>query len=422
MKSILVILAMVLAVPALAQDGDSPVLEVTFDETDAVPGQSLTLRLTVYVPTFMPTPPVWPSLEAPNLAVRLPARSTGPVSKPIGGETWSGVSRRYMISPMVPGDFRLPPQQILVTYNDPATSAPVKATLMTEPIVFRGIVPDGAEGLDPFIAATGLTLEETIGGTPGAMTPGESVTRTLTAKIEGTPSMFLPQLLPEATIAGLAAYPAEPVTMDTEARGAVTGTRTESVTYVAEGGGSGTAPAVRLDWYNLSSKAVETASVDGFAVSVDGPPVRTGDPRDPRILVLAVVAALVAAGLVAFALRRLVPGLRRRWTRRRVARLASERYAYRRLKAAIDPEGCCRPLRRSRHLGDPHRAPRPAAARGRGGRARRSRRRALPLPAQRPRARPGRPCPAPSPPAAMTRFGHRGPRPCRRSIRRPGRS
>ncbi len=336
MKAILtMILAMVLAIAARAQDGDSPVLEVTFEETDAVPGQSLTLRLTVYVPTFMPTPPVWPSLEAPNLAVRLPARSTGPVSKSIGGGTWSGVSRRYEISPMVPGNFRIPAQQILVTYTDPASNAPVEATLTTEPIAFRGIVPEGAEGLDPFIAATGLTLEETIDGASGAMTPGDSVTRTLTATIEGTPSMFIPQLLPPATIVGVAAYPAEPVTTDTEARGAVTGTRTESVTYVAEGGGSGNAPAVRLDWYNLSSKAVETASVDGFPLTVDGPPARTAEPRDPRLLILAVVAALVAAGLAAFALRHLVPGLRRRWARRRAARVVSEPYAYRRLKAAI---------------------------------------------------------------------------------------
>ena len=40
---------------------DGPILWMSFEDTVTVPGQPLSLRLTVLVPTFMPKPPVWPS-------------------------------------------------------------------------------------------------------------------------------------------------------------------------------------------------------------------------------------------------------------------------------------------------------------------------------------------------------------------------
>jgi hypothetical protein len=192
-----------------APDG-GPVLEVTFEETEAIPGQPLSLRLTVLVPTFLPHPPVWPSLEAPNLLVRLPERSTNPTSARVGDETWSGVTRNYRISPMVPGDFTIPPQEVIVTYADPDSNEAVKATLRTEAVAFRGVVPEGAEGLDPFIAADALELEQTVDGEPGAMAPGDSVTRAVVATVSGTSPMFLPDLLVPVVVDGIASYPDEP--------------------------------------------------------------------------------------------------------------------------------------------------------------------------------------------------------------------
>ena len=94
---------LLLALPAVAQE---PVLRMEMDASEAVPGQAVSLRLTVLVPTFMPDPPVWPSYEAPDLLVRI--ASTGPVSERIDGETWSGVSRRYLVAPMLPGAVDLP--------------------------------------------------------------------------------------------------------------------------------------------------------------------------------------------------------------------------------------------------------------------------------------------------------------------------
>jgi hypothetical protein len=326
-----VVLVLALATSLGAQESDAPagpVLEVDFKETEAVPGQPLSLRLTVLVPTFMPEPPVWPSLEAPNLLVRLPEGSTGPTSKRIGGQTWSGITRHYRISPMVPGDFAIPPQEVIVTFADPDTNEPTKATLSTEPLAFSGVVPEGAEGLDPFLAAEALKLEQEITGEPEAMAPGDSVTRTITARIRGTSPMFLPDLLPATTVEGVAAYEDEPALEEADDRGVVSGTRTERVTLVAEGGGSGEAPPVSLDWYNLKTGKVETATLEGFAISVDGPPARRAEPRDWRTIALTALAGALALALVLWLLRRLLPPLGPWLRARHAAWLASESHAY----------------------------------------------------------------------------------------------
>lgn len=318
-----------------AQAADQPVLRIDFPETEAVPGQFLTLRMTVLVPTFMPDPPVWPSLEMPNLLVRLPEGASSPTSERIGGATWSGVSRRFQLSPMVPGDFTIPPQEIVVTWSETAGAAPLKTVLSTEAVTLRGTLPAGAAGLDPFLAAGSVELTEEIEGTPLDMKPGDSLTRTVTARIEGASPMFLPPLLPPADIPGVAAYPDDPTLDESNERGRVSGTRIERVTYVAEGGGAGTLPAVRLDWFDIDAGEVRSAQIEAVAVSVDGPVAVTREPRDWRLIAGVVIAVLVVLVLMIAVLRRLLPVLRRAVRKRRREYEVSERFAWRALGQAL---------------------------------------------------------------------------------------
>ncbi|MHA3977592.1 hypothetical protein ACW9UR_07920 [Halovulum sp. GXIMD14794] len=328
--------------PSATDAPAEPILRVSFDETEAIPGQPLLLRLTVLVPTFMPSPPVWPSFEAPNLLVRLPERSTSPVSERIEGQTWAGISRTYRISPMVPGRFSIPSQPVGVTFSDPESNAPVAATVETGPIEFAGVVPEGAEGLDPFIAARNLTLEQSVEGDPAAMSPGDSARRTVSATVEGLSPMFLPKLLPESAVPGVQAYPDEPSVEETEQRGVQSGSRTESVSLVAQGGGSGEAPGISLDWYNLDTDEIETASVDGFTVVVEGPPLRNQEPRDWRLIGLSALGALFALGFVGLLVRRLLPPLRAEASAAGDRWRESETYAFRQLRQVVSGKDLAR--------------------------------------------------------------------------------
>lgn len=313
---VLAVLSLIVTGPARAQD--MPRVTVELETAETIPGQPLDLRITVLVPTWLPKPVVFPTFEAPNLMVRLPERATNPISERIDRDTWSGVSRRYRITPLVPGRFVIPPQELIVTWADPDSSAPREEVVPIEAITITGILPDGAEGLNPFLAARAVTLTQEVTGATAPLGPGDSVIREVTAEIEGGPAMLLPGLLAVEPVTGLTVYPSEPVLSETETRGAPGGSRVERVTYLAQSGGNGAAPPVTLDWYNLDTGQVETASVPGVDLTVDAPVARSVPALSPQRLILGALMLVLVLGVVAFSIR---PALRR-WKRWRAARLS----------------------------------------------------------------------------------------------------
>lgn len=320
---------------AFAQGTAQPLVRVDLEDSETVPGQPLSLRVTVLVPTWMTKPVVFPSLEAPDLMVRLPERSTTPVSESIEGETWSGVSRNYRMSPMVPGTFNIPPNDLIITWSDPENGDARRETVQIDGFTLTGVLPDGAEGLDPFIAAEKITLSQDLEGETAPLKPGDSILRTVTVTIKGTPPMFLPSMLQQDPIEGVAQYPDEPVLSEKSERGEVSGTRVESITYLAQSGGEGAAEAIVFDWFNLKTGQIETVSLEGFDLTVDAPVARSGDTASPRKLVIALAVCVGSILALVFAGRPLWA----RWVRhkkiRRDSYLASEKFAQDQFNEAI---------------------------------------------------------------------------------------
>ncbi|PSL21999.1 BatD family protein [Shimia abyssi] len=321
---------------ATAQTVD-PRVEIEFSETEAIPGQPLSLRITVLVPTWMPDPPEWPSFEAPNILVTAPERASSPTSKTIDGETWSGVSRRYRITPMVPGTVILPAQTMRVTYAAPPATDPISAEVPIDALTLTGTLPPGAEGLDPFIAASALTLTHEVEGETTGLKAGDSFSVTVTAKLSDLPPMFLPQLVTGEVPEGLRAYPESPILNQSEDRGKVSGARSEKVVYVAEGGVEGALPAMSLEWYNLETQKIETATLAEISVQADAPPASAQTAQDinwPRVIAMAAMALVILTlGIVAG--KKLTPPVRAALARRRARQLASAKHAWTQLERAL---------------------------------------------------------------------------------------
>ena len=85
------------------------------------------------------------------------------------------------------------------------------------------------------------------GGDPQEAVPvevGDALVLTVTQEAQGIPAMLLPPLaLPE--LPGLAAYPDPPEVEDRSNRGALTGRRTDRLTWIVEQAGSYDIPGVR---------------------------------------------------------------------------------------------------------------------------------------------------------------------------------
>lgn len=315
------------ALPAAAQE--APTVGVALDPSGPVTvGSPVRVALTVLVPSYMPQPPQWPDMQIADAITRLPERATTPVTRRIGNETWSGLTRTYEIVPQRAADYDLADAAVVLTWA--GDDGPQTATLPVPDIAFSAAVPPGAEGLDPFLAAAALTVAATAEGLPEAPKPGDALTLTLATTASGPPAMLLPPLADRIPVpAGLRAYPKEPVLTDAR-DGPPTATRVESVTYVIEAPGRYVLPAVSLDWWDLGRRAVATASTEAIAFDVAAPPgwKAPGEQRR-RPALLATVSAIGAALLLAAAIRAY------RAKARRPPRPPSERRLYRALRRSV---------------------------------------------------------------------------------------
>lgn len=329
--ALLFILLFPVSVVAQGNETTAPQITVEAPEEPVLVGQPAIVRIKVLVPSFMPQPPEFPSLEQQNLLVRLPERASGPVSETVNGETWSGVQRSYRVYPLIAGDITFEAQTVAVTYADPNTSAPVQATVDLPPVKITAEIPAGAEGLDPLIIATGFTLEQKLEGATD-MQAGDAITRALTARISGTTPLLIPVLTPQQQSPLLRAYPKEPRISESEDRGVLSGQRLEEVVYIAQQDGVTQLPAVSIDWFNLQTNQVETASVPATELTLAPP--KWHPPSWQEVVKMAALAA-VAVFVIGALWRFLSPRIRDLRKVRRERYLASQRCAVDALKAAV---------------------------------------------------------------------------------------
>ncbi|QFT72972.1 BatD family protein [Ruegeria sp. THAF33] len=325
------ILLLPLSVSAQENSAYQPRVSVDVPNEAVIVGQPAIVRIKVLVPTFMPQPPVFPSLEQQNVLVRLPERASGPISETVDGETWSGVQRSYRLYPLTSGPVAYDAQEVVVTFADPQSNDPVQVSVALPSIQLNAEIPEGAQGLDPLIIASGFSLDQKLDG-PTDMQAGDSITREISAQISGTTALTIPALTPQDQSQLLRAYPKEPRFSETENRGILSGQRVEETVYIAQDGGETQLSAVSIDWFNLDTGQIETASLPSTKLTL-APPRR--QPPDAQTIIKSVLYLVI----VVFALWTLGRFLRPRYatwkTERRRRYLASEKYAVDALRSAL---------------------------------------------------------------------------------------
>ena len=309
----------------LAAEPEQPIVRISVDPQTVVVGEPLTLRVRVLVPTWFPKPPVFPDFELPNTITRLPPDSSGPVTEQVGLKTWSGIERRYRIYPLLGATFELTGRQLEVTYANPGSREPLMATVKVPDVSFNGLVPDGAQALNPYLAATSLTINREIEGALETLAVNDALVVTYTVSIKGMPAMFLPSIAPLESSSGMRVYADEP-TLSNESWGA---TRVEKVTYVFSSGGDYQLPSISVTWWNTQTRTTAVAQVDALELTVRGPaPQESAGNQDNGALPWRATVALLLMAVLIWRYRRLPGALRRNMQTRRKRFEASEAFAF----------------------------------------------------------------------------------------------
>jgi len=327
--------ALVLAIIALTTSGvalaqEQPVVRVQVKPESVIVGEAAELTVTVLVPTWFTRPPVYPTFELANAMTRLPADNSYPIRQRVGNESWSGIVRTYEIYPLLGASYRMAGQTMTVTFADPGND-PVSVNVEVPEVTLRGVVPEGAESLDPYIAGSSLKLGLDVEGQLDELEAGDAIVLTYRAELDGMPAIFLPPLAPGLGFAGVSTYRDMPDVLDGDiAR------RTEKVTLVFDAGGEFNIPGLELQFWNTATQSIETVTADGLLVSVQGPPPASTTAEESRETRWQRIAGITvgAIALLLF-LWRVLPAVARGYREAKVRRLQTEGYAFRELSQVL---------------------------------------------------------------------------------------
>ena len=312
----------------LAQEEAIVRVQITPDTVTV--GESATLQISVYGPTWFSKPPVFPSFEIPNAIVQLPPDSSRPASTRINGQSWGGIVRNYQVFPLMAATYSIGGQTVRVSIANPG-SDPIVADAMIPETRLKATVPAGAEGLDPYISGRKLTLRRELDGDPGTLESGDAIVVTTIAEIEGLPAIFLPPMTSEARIEGVSVYPEEPLIEDGS-----TARRSEKLTLIFTSGGDFTLPGVALEWWDKDTGAIVSTTLPELGFSVTGELAGPGTPsksernRDWTSILLRIAGLVV----LLYAVWRLASLISVRARQHRAAIRESEPYAFKQLQKA----------------------------------------------------------------------------------------
>lgn len=117
--------------------------------------------------------------------------------------------------------------------------------------------------------ANNLSLHETWSASLDHLKMGEPVTRTITISAEGlTGGQIAP--LASNTIDGLTFYPDQPQNSDNKTAKGIEGTRVETTAIIPNHGGEFTLPEVNVDWWDVNSQSMKTATLPAKKINVLG--------------------------------------------------------------------------------------------------------------------------------------------------------
>jgi hypothetical protein len=287
-------------------------------------GQRVTIKVALLTTTFFAGAPVFQLPTIPHaLLMQL---EDHPVlgTEQIDETTYNVQQHELALFMLRPGIYAVPSFTVRFASAPHYGEPPVEHQLTTQAMQVEARMPPEAEHLPGLISTRALRVTETWQPQPTQARLGDAFTRTITLSAPDVPGMVFPPL-PLAQVEGLTVYPKPPVVQDQVERGAFTGQRMQTVTYVCEHPGSMTVPALIIPWWDVEKHTLRQVTLPALTLKVAAP--RHGWPWWS----VGIALLLVAGAGLCWRQRRAWHAV---WERRQTQRQASEAGCFARLGKA----------------------------------------------------------------------------------------
>ncbi|ARN75758.1 BatD family protein [Oceanicoccus sagamiensis] len=189
-------------------------------------------------------------------------------SRTVAGTTRALQLWTLVFYPQKSGALTIPKLRLFVSLNTEGNNI-VEGYLTLDSQTITVNTPAAMNGVDHWLAANNLTINERYDGLKDSYKPGDAITRTISLRIEGSPAMMLPAIeFPEQK--GLALYQVPPKVSESSNRGQLIGTRVEQFIITIEAEGSYQLPGYQYYWWNLQSQQQKLLALEPLAFATDG--------------------------------------------------------------------------------------------------------------------------------------------------------
>ncbi|WP_165418384.1 BatD family protein [Dyella amyloliquefaciens] len=216
-----------------------------------VEGETARIVVDMLTPDFFTDAPVLPVPHVEGVYVALSDETPGHLVDTIDGATWSGVSRTYLVTPLISGKVEIPSFDVVAHIGPQATAV----TVQTTPLILTVQALVLPKGVTEALIASSVKITQTVLPQDSGLHVGDSVTRRVEITAEGAPAMMLPPVN-FAPINGLELYASPPATRDVIGNqgGFVGGSRVDSASYVIQKRGRYTLPPITVRWLDSRTR------------------------------------------------------------------------------------------------------------------------------------------------------------------------
>jgi len=199
--------------------------------------------------------------------MRLESQGTR-LSETIEGDSYTGQRYEFLLFAQRPGSLTIPPTTVDVEIKIWGAGGGSRIERMVlPPVEFVARTPPGAEDLRGLISTSSLTAKQNWDRETTNLTVGDAIRRRISFRAEDVSGMaFAPMRYGD--IEGLGIYPGEPAVEDKFARGDLTGTRVETVTYVFEHSGDIEIPGIDLAWWDIAAQELKHIALPGLKLNI----------------------------------------------------------------------------------------------------------------------------------------------------------